>query len=325
MIKATYEQILERIANSSGLDKEEINRRVEAKRAKLSNLISKEGAAQVVAAEMGISFDNQKLKINEILDGMKKLSVVGKVIKIEPIRNYKKNEREGKVANMLLADNTGNVRVVLWDSFLINKIEKGEIKEGDTIEISSASVRNNEIHLVSGSKIELSNETIENVVIEDKFETLFLKDVKPNDKVRIRAYVIQIFEPRNFPICPHCGGKAFQDGSTYNCPKHGLILPNYRQIMSFLIDDGTENMRAVIFSENIAKAFKINDIEKLFDLSFFEEKKKEILGQELWFIGKIRQNRFMNTLELFVSDIEEVDIEKEIIELENKKNSKIRE
>ena len=46
-----YEKILERISRSSGVEKEELDRRVEAKRAKLSGLISKDGAAQIIAAE----------------------------------------------------------------------------------------------------------------------------------------------------------------------------------------------------------------------------------------------------------------------------------
>ena len=47
-----YEKLLDRISRSSGLAKEEIEKKVEAKKAKLSGLISKEGAAQIVAAEL---------------------------------------------------------------------------------------------------------------------------------------------------------------------------------------------------------------------------------------------------------------------------------
>ena len=56
-----YDKILEKISLASGIEKDEIERRVEAKRAKLSGLISKEGAAQVIAAELGISFENEKV------------------------------------------------------------------------------------------------------------------------------------------------------------------------------------------------------------------------------------------------------------------------
>ena len=58
-----YEKILTKLSQVSGIEKDEIDRRVEAKRAKLSGLISREGALQVIAAELGVSFDNEKLKI----------------------------------------------------------------------------------------------------------------------------------------------------------------------------------------------------------------------------------------------------------------------
>src|SRR3989344_6623595 len=121
-----YENILERISKSSGLEKDEIERRVEAKRAKLSGLISKEGAAQVIAAELGISFDNEKLKIGELLPTMRKVNVIGKVINLFPVRTFTKNDKQGKVANMVIADETSNIKVVLWDVNHIGLIEKEE-------------------------------------------------------------------------------------------------------------------------------------------------------------------------------------------------------
>jgi len=77
-----YDLIVERIVKSSGLKREEVERRVEDKKNKLSGLISREGAAQIIAAELGISFEDQDLKINELMPGMKKVNLVGKVVNI---------------------------------------------------------------------------------------------------------------------------------------------------------------------------------------------------------------------------------------------------
>jgi len=88
MAEENYVKILERLARASDLEKEEIERRVEAKRAKLSGLISREGAAQVIAAELGVSFDDEKLKINELLPGMRKVNVIGKIIELFPVRTF---------------------------------------------------------------------------------------------------------------------------------------------------------------------------------------------------------------------------------------------
>ena len=162
-----YDKLIERISKSSGLEKEEIERRIEAKRAKLSGLISKEGAAQVIAAELGISFDNEKLKIGELLPGMRKVNLVGKVINLFPVRTFSKNGKDGKVANLIVADETSNIKVVLWDVNHIALIENGEILEGKVVEISNASMRDNEVHLGGFSEIKIINEDIKGV-IEDR-------------------------------------------------------------------------------------------------------------------------------------------------------------
>ena len=122
-----YQQLVERISALSKVPKEEIERKVEAKRAKLSGLVSKEGAAQIVAAEMGVNFEKEKLKISELAQGMKKANVVGKVVEVFPIRTYNKNGKEGKVGKLLLADDSANAQVVFWYTNHIALLERGEI------------------------------------------------------------------------------------------------------------------------------------------------------------------------------------------------------
>src|SRR3989338_2826939 len=104
MIKAGYEQLKERISKSSGLSSDEVERRIDAKIAKLSGLISKEGAAQIVAAELGVNFDKQKVKLSELLSGMRKVSATGKITDIFPVRTYTRGGKEGKVVNFIIAD-----------------------------------------------------------------------------------------------------------------------------------------------------------------------------------------------------------------------------
>ena len=158
-----YNNIIEKIARVAGKTEEDINRLVEAKRAKLSGLISREGAAQIIAAELGINFDKEKAKVNELLPGMKKVNILGKIIKLFPVKEYHTNNREGKIGSMILADETGNIRVVLWDTNHIDLIEKEVIKEGDVIDISNANFRGTEIHLTGFSDIKKSSEVLENV------------------------------------------------------------------------------------------------------------------------------------------------------------------
>ena len=166
-----YEVLVGKISQLSGLIKEEIQRKVEAKRAKLSGLVSKEGAAQIVAAELGINFDQEKLKISELLHGMKRANVSGKIIGVSSVREFNKNGREGKVGRFRLADDTSNINVVLWDTNHISLIETSQIKEGDVVSISNANIRNGELHLSSFADIKVSNEKFDSVVVNNVVST----------------------------------------------------------------------------------------------------------------------------------------------------------
>jgi len=309
-----YYRILARVSELSGKSEDEINRLVEAKRAKLSGLISREGALQIISSELGINFEKQKIKLNEIVQGMKKINTTGKIIKLFPIREYKKENREGKVVNLILADETANMRVVLWDINHIALIENGEIKEGDFIEINNASLRNNEIHLTGFSEIKLSNNIIDNVKIETSYVKKNIADLKIGDNVVLRAFIVQAFEPKFFEICPECKKKVIQNGEIYTCGDHGRVIPEKRVLLSIILDDGTETLRAVVFSENISKlGIGIKDLE-----SAFFAHRENLLGKEFLFFGNVRQNKIFNNTELIVSDIKEVDIDSLIKELETK-------
>ncbi|MBU4086696.1 MAG: DUF2240 family protein [Nanoarchaeota archaeon] len=307
-MQASYDQLLERISRASGLAREEIERKIEAKRAKLSGLVSKEGAAQIVAAELGINFEKQKSKINE-LEGAKRVNITGKIIKLFPVREYKKENREGKIGSMIVADETASVRVVLWDANHIKLIENGELKEGDVIEINNGNIRNSEVQLSGFADIKISSEKLENVKTERSFSEKKLADIKPGDAVRLRAFVVQAFEPRFFDVCPECSGRAVADAEGSVCEKHGRVVPQKRALLNVVLDDGTENMRAVLFSEQIdSVGFSVQE-------NFVLEREK-ILGREMAFSGTVRQNKFFNNQELFISSVEDLNLDNLISELE---------
>ena len=309
MLEGNYQKILELLSRSSGLEIEDIERRIEAKRAKLSGLISKEGAAQVVAAELGISFDKQKMKISELMTGMKRINVVGKIIKMNRVIEYNKNEKQGKIGSFLLADETGNIRVVLWDTNHIGLIEKKEIEEDFVVEISNASIRNNELHLTGFSDIKKSSESLGEVKKEIDFNKKTISELGISDNASVRAFVVQVFEPRFFIVCPECGKKVSEEGE---CKEHGKVVGEKRAIVNFILDDGSETIRAVLFSGQIEKMIKENELEG----EAFLKKREEILGREFGFSGQVRKNKFFENLELIVSDVKEIDIDKLIEELE---------
>ena len=308
-----YDKILDRISQSSGIERVEIERKIEAKRAKLSGLISKEGAAQIIAAELGISFDNEKLKIDELLPGMRKANVVGKIIQIFPIRTFTRNGNENKVANFIIADDTSNIKVVLWDVNHIKLLESGDVGEGSVVEVSNGGVRGNEIHLGSFSNLKKSEETFENVKTERVFKEKPIAELKISDNSQIRAFIVQIFEPRFFDVCPECKKKPMQTEEGFSCAEHGKIVPEKRALMNLVLDDGTETIRAVLFNDSLNELGLTN----LEDKEAFSAQKENLLGKEMLFSGNVKNNAYFNNPELIVNSVKELSLDELIKQLEN--------
>ena len=310
MLQGNYDQIIRLVSGGSNLPVEEIERRIEAKRAKLSGLISKEGAAQIVASELGISFDRQKMKISNLLSGMRRINITGKIIKVNKIVEYNKNGRSGKIASFLIADETGNIRVVLWDINHIRLFETHEIKDGDVVEIANGDIRNSELHLSGFADIKLSPVIFDNVQTKQIVQYKTIDKTQMNDNVSVRAFIVQIFGPTFYLVCPQCNKKVLETGE---CEAHGKIIPKKNAILTLIIDDGTGNTRAVLFSEQIKKML---DSDELPTSDSFMVKRNELIGKEIVVEGSVRKNKLSENLEIFVNGVSEIDLDKLIEELE---------
>jgi len=310
-----YKRILEKISRASGLEKEELERRVEAKRAKLAGLISHEGAAQVIAAELGINFDNEKLKINELLSGMRKVNTIGKVTNLFPVRSFTtKKGDEGKVCNLVLADETSNIKVVLWGTNHIELIEKGEISEGSVVEIGGGSMRDNELHLGSFSELKKSSEVVDNVVTERVVKEKNISDFRIGDTSNVRAFVVQTFEPRFFHVCPECRKKVVSGAEGFICAEHGKVASEKRALINIVLDDGTETIRTVLFHDALPSLgiTELENTERLLN------QRENLLGKEMIFYGNVRNNKFFNRPEFIADEVKEVDVDGLIANLEKK-------
>lgn len=308
-----YELLIEKIAKASGLDATEIESRVEEKKNKLSGLISKEGAAQIIAAELNISFEDQDLKISELMAGMRKVNVIGKIINLFPVREFEKNGVKGKVANFVLADETGNTRCVLWDMNHIAKIESGEIKQGDVVAIKNGSTRDSEIHLSGFSEITKSTEVMTDVKTEKAVSEVSLAEARQGQDIRVRGVVVQIFQPRFYSVCPECNKKVVSAGEEFTCAEHGKVTAKDRGILNFVLDDATETMRIVMFSDQINLLIPEEDLKDADKAMAFRD---DLLGTEIYMQGLVKRNQLFNNLEIIASNVEKVDVEKLIAELE---------
>ncbi len=294
-----YSVLVEKISRYSGLPSADIEQKVEAKKAKLSGLISREGAAQIVAAELGISFENEIVKINELSNGLRRANVIGKITRLFDVREFSKNGRSGKFASFMLGDETSNIRVVLWDSNHVSLVENGTLAQGSVIELRGASVKNDELHLSAFSDIKMSDSKLDSVKEVATLVSGNFGAAVEGAAMKVRAFIVQTFEPRFFDSKKNQGEK-------------GVLL-------NIVLDDGFATMRSVLFGENIKKLLSVDDKE-LFSLDVLNAKRAELIGEEKMFTGNFRMNSFNNSLEFSVRGIEDFSVESLVKELETQKN-----
>ena len=147
-----------------------------------------------------LSEANQAHKISELETGRDNISVTGRVMHISNVKKFtSKKGREGKLANMIIADDTGEIRVVLWTENI--KFLK-EILEGDVIKINNAEVkqgfREDELHMKLDSNIQKLNQ--EDFQTFPKYDDKItnIEDVKGDMQVNVVARIVRIPRIRTF-------------------------------------------------------------------------------------------------------------------------------
>ncbi len=312
MIKIPYEQIVERIGKETKISESEINGKIDSKMKQLSGLISKEGAAHIVANELGIKlFDTftGKLQIKNILAGLRNVETVGKVLQTYELREFTTNDRQGKIASLVIGDETGTIRVVMWGDQAdnIKNISKGTI-----LKIIGSYVKDNngtiELHLNDRSKLLINpeGETVKEIK-QNNTERKSINQLTENDSsVEILGTIVQIFEPRFFEICPQCSKRTKNVEGAFSCPEHNNIEPDYSYVLNLIVDDGTENIRTVFFRDSMEKLINLNK-EKILvykdNPEKFEDIKTELLGNIIKINGRVKKNLFFDRIEIVANDV----------------------
>lgn len=328
----SLKEIVQEIVRVSDLSEEEVNKKIEEKQTELSGLVSSEGAAYIVGKELGVNLlketKKKELKIKNIVSGMQSVDVVGRVVNISEKRDFEKGGRKGSVVNVVLGDETGTIRLSLWDKE-IDLLNTLGIKENGVLKVTNGYVKednrgNNELRLGKFGKIEkVEGKDIavpKGEDIERDFEKVKVKDIndlRENEYSEVRASLVQLFR-RNpfFEVCPKCETRVEKTGDAWVCKEHGNVEPKYQLVISGVIDDGSGNIRAVFFRDLAEKVLgkKTEELKELVSkeadpLSLYE--KLDVLGEEFVIGGRAKMNQFTERMEFVANGVESINVEKE--------------
>ncbi len=327
MIHVPLSQIINKIKEEKGLSEAEINSKIEAKLSQLSGLISKEGAAHIVANELGVKVLELggKLKIKNILTGMRSVETVGKVVRIFETRDFKTENREGKVGSFIIGDETGTIRIVCWGN-QADKIK--ELNENDIVVIQSGYVRNNngnkEVHLNDRSRLIINppNETVGEVKTTSTRTRKKIKELTENDTdVELFGTIVQSFDPRFFEVCSLCNKRLKQTENGFICQEHGKVDAKYSYVFNVVLDDGSDSIRVVCFknqAENLLGKTEEDILNLRENPVLFEPLKNDLLGQMVKVVGRVSMNTMFDRMEFIAQLVfTNPEHEEEIARLQN--------
>ena len=107
--------------------------------------LTDQGALFLVAADLGISFENapkMNSGIKDLYVGAKEIGVTGRVMNIYPTRKFVKKETQEEIKNRTITiyDNDSAVKIKLWDLITDFPEERG-LKPGDLLKITRGYVK----------------------------------------------------------------------------------------------------------------------------------------------------------------------------------------
>ncbi|MBC5792879.1 MAG: DUF2240 family protein [Nanohaloarchaea archaeon] len=321
--------VVEKIVEETDLSKEDVKEEVEAKTDEFEGLVSEEGAVHLVAKDNGVQIaeaGGQALDIENIVPDMRKVNLKARVTNIMDANTFERDDGdEGKVQNMVLGDETGTIRVTLWDE----QTEIAEkVSEGDAIGVEGAYTVEDDR---GNAELRLGDEAHVKKVDDDEVPEVETGGSSDTEKVDIReiqsegasyevkGMIMDVYTSSPFyRVDPETGDTVREndDGELVTDEGKEVEEPDHRLALSCVVDDGTGNTRVVLFGDQARKLLEIDEeTERDGDLKAVENAATDAVGKEVRISGRTRYNDYFGTLELIGNEYEEIEPEDEIEEL----------
>ena len=316
MFNIPYDELIKKISEKSGKSKDEIEKLIKTKIQELSGLLTKEGAAHIIANELGLTLVDSvegRLKIEAIVEGLRGVETIGRVSRLFDANNFsRKDGSQGKVRSFLLMDETSSIRVVMWND-MVDKYP--QINEGDIVIVENALVRKSntgslELHLNSQSKLIINPEGEgEGLPASKGFakNRVTISELKGNEgTVEVFGTIVNVFDIRFYEVCPECQKRVKKVGEVFICQTHGEVTPAFNYVLNVILDDGSATIRTVLFTKETQALCSLTNEEILAyngNATEFEKVKHELLGKQVIISGNVVNNELFSRLEIVARNV----------------------
>jgi len=129
------------LQKKSDISAEDVRELIDEKKRKIgAGYLTDQGALFLVAADLGVSFDNNQAAQSSVKDlyiGANDVNLTARILTIYPIRRYSRKETNEEIQNRTLTiyDKDSSIKIRLWDQH-VSFPENNDLKPGDLIKIS---------------------------------------------------------------------------------------------------------------------------------------------------------------------------------------------
>ncbi|AKB53036.1 MULTISPECIES: OB-fold nucleic acid binding domain-containing protein [Methanosarcina] len=201
-IESIYEKL------SHVISKEDFLQRVQEKVESMGGLCDEPMAAMLVANELGFSdVGRDSVKIENITAESGQINFVAKVVSVFETKEFTRNDGTiGRVGNIIVGDETGKIRLTLWDN-MADLIKAGKIIAGQTLQISGYAKQGYsgvEVNVGNNGVLAESEEEIDVAANNQK-----IKDIKDGmGDLNLTGKVLEISDVRTFQRKDGTSGKV---------------------------------------------------------------------------------------------------------------------
>jgi len=242
----------------------------------------------------------QRKKIHELVEGDRDVSLFGRVLSVaEPTQFTKSDGSTGIVRSMEIADDSGVVRVSLWDDQANTSFKEGEAVK---IENPRVNLRNDNIELSVGRTTIITKPDEEEASvpsldeIEGKlYPSKNIGDIEEGDQsIKVTGEVVDIRGSKIlFEMCPNCNKRVNWVDNAYICDICGeeIKKPNMLMIISLMLEDDTGTISITFFRKAAEEVLGMttSEAEEIIattgDEGSLEEKVGDLVGRHVTVIA----------------------------------------
>ncbi|WP_458456302.1 OB-fold nucleic acid binding domain-containing protein [Methanobrevibacter sp.] len=245
-------------------------------------------------------------KISDLEDEEQDVIIIGRIIELNELRHFDRdNGDQGSVRNIEIADDTGSIKVVLWDDDAKRDFEVSQAIKLQNPRLSldmdnrvEANV-NRSTAILEPSESELAklpshDELMEAIYVSKPIEALTEDDTN----VCVTGTIVDVSTNKNILIkCPNCNENIEESEDEFKCDYCGLEFdePKYILMIPTRISDDTDEIQVTFFdklAEELLDQKKEEIIEDISNGYGIEDKIEDLNGKTIEIVADVGFDEF---------------------------------